>query len=202
MAKSPPAINAPRAVVYLLGALVLVHMLRWLVPVEVDNEILRLFAFIPSRYSSTPLDFVLGTGGAPAAVWSVVTYMFLHGDITHLMVNNLWLLAFGSALAWRIGSARFAVFTVFCGAAGVFLHLAMNWGENALVIGASAAISGHMAAAIRFVFQGPGVFGALGGPAQMHGAAPLLSIRDTFRDRRCLAFLAVWAVINLVFGLG
>ena len=202
MAKSPPAINAPKAVVYMLGAMVLVHFLRWLAPVDIDNEILRLFAFIPSRYSGVDLGFALGTGGAPAAVWSIVTYMFLHGDITHLLVNGLWLLAFGSALAWRIGSLRFVLFTVFCGAAGVFLHLALNWGENSLVIGASAAISGHMAAAIRFVFQSSGPFGSLGGPAQMHGAAPLLSIPETFRDRRCLAFLGIWAVINLVFGLG
>lgn len=202
MANSPPAINAPIAVVYMLGAMVLVHFLRWLLPVEFDHEILRMFAFIPSRYSSDVLGFALGTGGAPAAVWSVVTYMFLHGDITHLLVNSVWLLAFGSAVAWRIGTSRFALFTVFCGAAGVFVHMVFNWGENAMVIGASAAISGHMAGAIRFIFQGSGAFGSLGAPEQMHRAAPLMSIADTLKDKRSLTFLAVWMVVNLVFGLG
>jgi membrane associated rhomboid family serine protease len=63
------------------------------------------------------------------------------------------------------------------------------------VVGASAAISGQMAAALRFVFAGrPGE----GDLAQV----PLESLSKTLTDRRILTVLGFWVVLNVVFGLG
>ena len=71
------------------------------------------------------------------------------------------------------------------------------------MIGASAAISGAMAAAMRFVFQqgGPlGVFRA-GGDADTY-RVPAASLGATLRDPRFLIFLVVWIGLNALFGLG
>jgi membrane associated rhomboid family serine protease len=57
-----------------------------------------------------------------------------------------------------------------------------------------------MSGAMRFAFQrgGPLTFG---GSAQSY-RVPALSLVDTFRDPRVLAFLGVWFGLNLLFGLG
>lgn len=200
---SPPAVNAPRVVLVLLGVMLAVHLVRQFLGPETNVEILRLFAFIPIRYAQVSPGRYLDVGGGWAAgIWTFTTYMFLHGDWTHILFNGLWMLAFGSAVAWRVGAERFLAFTVACGAAGALVHLASHWGEPFPVIGASAAISGHMAAAIRFVFRAAGPFGALGRPGEMQRRVPLASIAETFQERRSLAFLAVWMFINLGLGLG
>ena len=141
-------------------------------------------------------------GWAGADVWTFVTYTVLHGDWLHLAFNAIWLLAFGSAVAWRFGAARFIAFSVLCTAAGAALHLAFHYGEIAPVIGASAAISGYMAAAIRFMFQP----GAPLGLFRIGGAdafkIPAHGIVETLRDRRVALFLLVWFGVNLATGLG
>src|SRR5262245_65853199 len=90
----------------------------------------------------------LPSGGAD--VWTFVTYAFIHADWTHLLVNSIWLLPFGSAVARRFGAVRFLAFFAVAAAAGAALHLATHAGEQFPMIGASAAISGTMAAAMRF----------------------------------------------------
>jgi membrane associated rhomboid family serine protease len=66
------------------------------------------------------------------------------------------------------------------------------------VVGASAAISGQMAGALRFIFRAK--------PTAHQGAdnilaAPLMPLAATVRDLRILAFLALWVAINAYFGL-
>lgn len=169
---------------------------------DADVDILALFAFIPGRYDPTILSEGVLPGGVGADIWTFVTYAFLHGDITHIGVNLLWLLAFGSPVARRFGTPRFLMFFAVTAAAGAGLHLITHPGELVPMIGASAAISGCMAAAIRFVFAFQG-FGGLG-PAGFEATvrAPAAPLSTVLRDRRVLGFVAVWFVINLAFGLG
>ena len=87
-------------------------------------------------------------------------------------------------------------------AAGALAHLVSHLGQMVPMIGASAAISGAMAASMRFVFQRGGPLGLLRpGDADAYRvpAAPLLA---TLRDPRFLIFLAVWIGLNVLFGLG
>ncbi len=203
MNTSPSAVNAPRIIVILLGLMLSVHLGRLLMGPHGDDVLLRYFAFIPIRYSILLSGIDLsGSGGWTAGVWTFVTYMFFHSDWTHLIFNGLWLLAFGSAVAWRIGTVPFLIFSTCCGVAGALLHLFFHWGETSMVIGASAAISGHMAAAIRFVFRAAGPFGALGQPGGAQRRVPLATITETFQERRSLAFLSVWLFINMGMGVG
>ena len=126
-----------------------------------DIEFLLSFAFIPARYdTSVVLGGALPGGGAD--VWTFVTYALIHADWTHLGVNAVWLLPFGSAVARRFGTLRFLAFFAVTAAAGAALHLATHAGEQFPMIGASAAISGTMAAAMRFAFQRGGPLGLVG----------------------------------------
>jgi membrane associated rhomboid family serine protease len=69
------------------------------------------------------------------------------------------------------------------------------------MIGASAAVSGIMAGAIRFVFQpGEPLSGfSLHKGGHYHG--PSLPLVATFRDRRTLRFILLWLAVNIVSGL-
>ena len=121
---------------------------------------------------------------------------------THLGVNALWFLPFGSAVARRFGAARFLAFFAVTAAAGALAHLFTHGGETAPVIGASAAISGTMAAAMRFAFQRGGPLGFRREQRRRRlpraGAA---AARRAARSARA-DFLVVWFGINLLFGLG
>ena len=125
--------------------------LRVLLPVEFENWTIDVFGFIPKRYDSTLLNITF-PGGAGAKVWTFVTYSLLHANLSHIGFNVLWLLPFGSALARRFGPARFFAFMAVTAVAGAVAHLVTHEHAIAPMIGASASVSGAMAAAIRFAF--------------------------------------------------
>jgi membrane associated rhomboid family serine protease len=140
-------------------------------------------------------------GGWGAQIWTFVTYSLFHASWIHLGVNAIWLLPFGSALARRFGAVRFLLFFAVTAAAGALAHLFAYGGHHAPVIGASAAISGTMAGAMRFAFQsgGPMSFRRFGPEADLRvPAAPLSRV---LREPAAMIFLLVWLGINLLFGL-
>lgn len=197
-----PAINAPRVVVALLALLAGIHLIWTFASDQLKLQIILLFAFLPARYDPAVLQGEILPGGAGADVWTFLTYAFLHGSWAHLVFNGIWMLAFGSAVAWRFGTARFLLFSAVCSVAGAATHLAVHWGDEAVVIGASAAISGYMAAATRFMFQPGAPLGLfrIGGATAFR--VPALPLREVLRDRRVLVFLVIWFAANLLTGLG
>jgi len=196
-------LNIPPVVTATLAALALVHVVRvYLLSDADDIMFLRLFAFIPARYDQSLIIGGEYPGGLGAEIWTFVTYAFIHADLMHIGFNAAWLLPFGTAVARRFGPARFLIFMAVTAAAGAGVHLATHVGERVPMVGASAAISGAMAAAIRFAFQrgGPlGIWGRSDPDAYRVPAAPFMV---AMRDPRILAFLVVWFGLNLLLGIG
>lgn len=195
--------NVPPVVLWTLVAFVVVHLVTtYGLSQREYTEFLLLFAFIPARYDSTLLPGGALPGGFGADIWTFVTYALIHADWTHLFFNAIWLLAFGVAVARRFGPARFLAFFAVTAAAGAAAHLVTHIGAFTPVIGASAGVSGTMAAAIRFAFQ-------KGGPLAMWRHAdeesyrvPAAPLMVALREPQVLAFLAVWFGINALFGIG
>ena len=195
MAASEPIFNVPRAVVLAAAVMIAIQVVRGLLPDEIDITVLLSLAFIPARYSGLAAEL---PGGYLTAVTSFVTYMAVHGGWMHLLVNVLWMLAFGTAVARRVGTRGFFEFSILCGIAGALTHLVFHWGEMAPMVGASAAISGQMAGALRFIFfarREPG------DRAPDFSRAPLADLSTTLRDHRIVGFLVFWLVLNAYFGL-
>lgn len=202
MQKNPPIFNVPPVVFAFIGLFVGVHLLRDYLPAQADWELVINFAFIPQRYAA----LMAGQGdtfpgGLYGDIWTFFTYMFLHGDWTHLTLNSLWMLAFGTPLAIRLGAVGFVVFSLVLAAGGAALHLAIYWGELVPVVGASAAISGQMAAVIRFFMSGPS-FARRGQDAANSHFVPAEPLAKVLRNPRVIIFIAVWFGINFVFGVG
>lgn len=73
--------------------------------------------------------------------WTAVTYMFLHGGMTHIFFNMLVLWMFGPPVEARLGGKRFLILYVIAGLTGAVLSLAT---PGVAIIGASGAINGVM----------------------------------------------------------
>ncbi|RVN78722.1 rhomboid family intramembrane serine protease, partial [Sinorhizobium meliloti] len=132
-----PAFNLPPGLTGILSFLIAVHVLRtYVLPAEIDQELILNFAFLPVRYT-----LPLGEQGL-VWLWTPVTYSFLHGSWEHLIFNVFWMVAFGAPVVRRIGMARLALFWCLSAAAAVGLHIIFHWGEMAVVIGASGVVSG------------------------------------------------------------
>jgi membrane associated rhomboid family serine protease len=190
----PPALTA-----YVL--LIAVIHLRVLLPPDLENWTVDMFGFIPRRYDSTLLN-VDFPGGDGAKVWSFVTYSLLHANLSHIGFNVLWLLPFGSALARRFGAVRFFLFMAMTAVAGALAHLLTHEHALAPMIGASASVSGTMAAAMRFAFVRGSFLSFNRGDADAAARVPALSLSRALRNSRVLAFLAVWFGVNIIFGVG
>lgn len=189
-----PIFNLPRIMVLALGLIWALHFVRTSVLTRgQDLGLLVETAFIPLRYA-VPL-----SQQSPAWLWSPVTYSFLHGNLAHLIVNSIWMAAFGAVVARRIGTARFCLFWVASAVAAVALHLVLHWGEEIPVIGASGVVSGLMGAAARFAFPSGGRF-----HRERAHFLPRLSILESLSNRTVIAYLAIWFGINALaaFGFG
>lgn len=110
--------------------LLIANALVFLVSVAVGRELIfDLFAFSPSRLANRP--------------WGMVTYMFVHAGLWHLLMNLLFIFFFGPPLEERWGSDMFIKFYLVCGLGGVLLSFAFS---GATIVGASAACYGIMLA--------------------------------------------------------
>lgn len=85
--------------------------------------------------------------------WSFITYMFLHGNILHLLFNMLTLYVFGPSVEDRMGSRMFLLFYLLCGLGGASLSfLLTQWALVGTIVGASGAIMG---VAVAFAWYWP-----------------------------------------------
>jgi membrane associated rhomboid family serine protease len=116
----------------------------------------------------------------------LVVSLFLHGGWAHVLVNSAFILAFGSPVARRcgldaIGVLAFYGFYLACGVLANLGYAAVHPGGVAVVVGASGAASGLMAAASRLITREPGL-------------AP-------FRSQAVIGMAVGWLVVNLILAL-
>ncbi len=78
--------------------------------------------------------------------YTVISSMFLHGDILHLLSNMWFLWVFGDNMEKKIGHIKFIILYVLCGISSIVLYSATSFGTGIPIIGASGAISGILGA--------------------------------------------------------
>jgi membrane associated rhomboid family serine protease len=196
--RHPPALNVPGIVLWLIALLAAVHLVR-LYGLVSDETVIRYFAFIPARFSG---DLALESGDSlleqGARAWTLVTYSFLHADWVHLGFNSVWMLAFGSPLARRVGTVRFLMLSALGSAAGALTYYLFHPGQIAVLIGASAAVSAQVAGASRLIFARPVIL-TRAGEGLLRTVRPLTLV-ETFTHRMPLMFILVWLGLNYAFG--
>ncbi len=101
------------------------------------------------------------TGAEPWALgrwWTLITAMYLHGGLLHILFNVLWIRQLGPAVEEVYGSGRLAVIFSVSGFAGFVMSNALGPSPT---IGASGAIFGLLGAMVAYGRQRGGVFGSL-----------------------------------------
>ena len=94
------------------------------------NKVLMTYGIVPDRFH----------------LYSLITSMFLHGGILHV-VGNMWFLwVFGKGIEDLLGHARFLFFYLACGVVAGLAHVLLNPYSPVPTIGASGAIAGVMGA--------------------------------------------------------
>lgn len=179
---NPPILNAPKAVRWIVGITVVAHLLRFLMPSGLSEWVLETFAFIPLRYEipANGADDLFSMAVSPAS------HLFLHADWMHVIINMAFLLAFGSAIGRRMGALQFVILYVLCGVAACFFWDFLNPSSQAILVGASGAVSGMVGAAARV---------SIWPPRHAGSALPF------WRTSTIITFVVIWLVLNMVFGI-
>lgn len=79
-------------------------------------------------------------------LWQLVTYIFLHGGISHILFNLLALWMFGGELESYWGSGKFLRYFFYCGIGAAICTVVFSPHQLVPVIGASGAIYGILLA--------------------------------------------------------
>lgn len=127
-------------------------------------------------------------------VYTLITSMFLHGSLVHLLGNMLYLYIFGDNIEFVMGRVRYIVFYIASGVLAALTHIAIAimWSPDSLYIpavGASGAISGVLGAYILLFPHGRVRFIAL------WGWIPI------FLNLPAIVYIGIWFLYQLFMGL-
>jgi len=130
-------------------------------PVEVENPsrntpwivytLLVVFAFLFGMQQLEQLDTYY-YGIVPGRLkqnhdwYTLGAYMFLHGSVPHILGNAYFLYTFGDNIEHLFGRVRFALFFVGTGLLAGGVHTLLTHETATVVVGASGAIAGVLAA--------------------------------------------------------
>jgi hypothetical protein len=139
-----PRNSFPVITVLLIAANVAVFVFMVALPPFHEQRFLFTYAMIPAKLGmalTDPRPVLLTAAGS-----SLVTSMFLHGGLLHLLGNMWFLWVFGDNIEDRLGPLRYLQFYLVCGVGAAVAHAALNLSSTIPVVGASGAISGVLGA--------------------------------------------------------
>jgi membrane associated rhomboid family serine protease len=145
-----PSYSTPWVNYFIIGLNVLVYVFFEL-PIQFQGG--RAFDILIGQFGLIPQHLTQALTGSPqysvpATLLTIVTSMFLHGDLFHI-VGNLWFLwIFGDNIEDYLGHFSYLVFYLLCGIAAALTDIAMDPASRVPTIGASGAIAGVMGAYI------------------------------------------------------
>lgn len=106
--------------------------------------------------------YILGMTGKIAVNsgrwWTLITAIYLHGGILHILFNLLWIRQLGPMVEGLYGSARFILIFTISGVLGFILSYLTG---TSLTVGASGSIFGLLGALIYYGRSRGGVFGEI-----------------------------------------
>lgn len=108
------------------------------------ERLLLAYGLIPERFVHFA-DFGLPPL-SPVRFLPLLTSMFFHGGLFHLLGNMLFLWIFADNIEDKLGRGRFTLFYVLCGVCAAFAQIAQDPESTIPMIGASGAIAGVLGA--------------------------------------------------------
>lgn len=146
-----------------------------------SERFVEAFGLVPLRFH--------GTHDPIRRFTPVLTSMFLHGGLMHLVGNMLFLYIFGDNVEDRFGHGRFLLFYLGCGTIAALVQADMLPHSTIPMIGASGAIAG--VAGGYFVFYPR---------ARVLVLVPLFLFYDVV-EIPAVVFLLLWFVVQIAFAI-
>lgn len=172
-----PILNAlPKSVIWLMWTLVIIYLLTAFGPIELQNSLLQMLAFLPVRYTFTiswqDLSF--------AYFIAPVGYAFLHASLAHILTNLAMFLPFGAVVARKVGDKLFLLLFFLGAFAGAMCFYYFHPTSMVPLVGSSGAIS----ALVGFVVSA-------------------CILRERFPPpfhipRNALVFITIWFIFNIL----
>jgi membrane associated rhomboid family serine protease len=188
-------LNVPDIVKVSVAVLVVIHLLVYWSNTGIQAYVIYGYSFIPARFSS-----IVNVPQLPGArYWSALTYSLLHGNAMHLIFNSLWLLVFGTPVARRLSPFKFLLVAAAGSIGGALSTLLFHWNEVVILVGASAAVSALMAAAVPIMF-GSGSMLRRMGTEERAREARVLPFGELIQHRQAMTFMAMFLGLTLFTG--
>jgi len=137
-----PSNRFPVVTYILMGINLLVFLLQ--IQTGLDNDVFFYqYGLVPAKYTVHEMSKYFTFLNQ---IFSIFSYMFLHGGFLHF-IGNMWTLyIFGDNVEEHFGSLRFVGFYLICGVVSGLFHFFLNPVSMVPTIGASGAIAGVMGA--------------------------------------------------------
>ncbi len=175
-------IKTPWATYTIVAANVLIHFLvTWHTNFVISVRVARTFGFDPASF------------GTLSAVPTLVTSMFLHGDLLHLFGNMVFLLVFGRKVEMQLERLNFIALYFVTGITAAVTHTLMEPGLYVPLIGASGAISGVLGAF--FIYNPRARITLVLDPVLIY------FLRRLTIRLPAWVFLAIWSFVQISMGL-
>ncbi|PYQ51343.1 MAG: rhomboid family intramembrane serine protease [Acidobacteria bacterium] len=146
--------------------------------------LINTFGFIPRRLLNPAM---YGVDRFQATV-TLITSLFLHGGIVHLLGNMIYLWVFGGPIEDALGHVRYFFFFIVCGVVGSLVHTMFFPASPIPSIGASGSIAGVL-----------GAFLVLRPRARIVTLFPLV-VYWAMAETRALVFLPIWFAMQFFNG--
>lgn len=132
--------------------------------------------------------------------YQVVTYMFLHGGISHLFFNMFALWMFGRQLEYELGSRRFLTYYMVCGIGAALLQLGVGYAEYIHAVDANGVQAAMQYLYIPTVGASGAVFGLLLAFGVLHPNNTVMLIFPPVA-MKAKWFVVIYGLLELFFGL-
>lgn len=151
------------------------------------NRFVFTYALVPAKFTDPALAAYFGTA---SNLFSLISFMFLHGNFMHILLNMWSLWIFGDNVEDRLGPLRYLGFYLGAGLISGLSHMVLNMGSQAPVIGASGAVAGVMGA---YFLLHPG--------AKILTLVPIIIIPWLF-EIPAFVFLGLWFLLQFLSAAG
>jgi len=181
-----PSRTIPVVTYSLMALNTLVYLFQVTMGPDVES-FLYLYGFVPAKFT---LPQVAAYFSFSNKFISIISYMFLHGGLWHILGNMWFLYIFGDNVEEHFGALRFAGFYLLSGIASALLHFMLNPMSAIPTIGASGAIAGVM-----------GAYFILYPSAKILTLIPIIII-PWFIEIPAFLFLGIWFIMQFFNATG
>ena len=174
-----------QGVIYFCAGLYIISLM--IVPSAIFHPIRGLFSiFSPSGKALAILGMTSFPSMATGQLWTLITAIYLHGGLLHILFNMLWIRQLGPMVEDIYGTSRLIlIFTI----SGVFGFILSNLLSGVPTLGASGSIFGLLGALIYYGRSRGGVFGQIVYPQLLSWAVVLFLFGFFFPGINNLAHL-------------